>query len=67
MTIQGNYLGMPLEVSDLDIENVEYFRHCAAHNYPPATLRRLQPRSLSAHDRLPVVREPQLELGVSGS
>ena len=33
MTIQGNYLGMALEVSELDIENVEYFRHCAAHNY----------------------------------
>jgi uncharacterized OB-fold protein len=33
MTIQGNYIGMALEVSDLDVENVEYFRHCAAHDY----------------------------------
>jgi uncharacterized protein len=33
MTIQGNYIGMALEVSDLDVENVDYFRHCAAHDY----------------------------------
>jgi uncharacterized OB-fold protein len=33
MPIQANYLGMPLSIDDLDIENVEYFRHCAAHDF----------------------------------
>jgi uncharacterized OB-fold protein len=50
MTITANYLGMPLDVSGLDTENLEYFRHCAAHafhlqactacnliRYPPTT------------------------------
>jgi uncharacterized OB-fold protein len=29
----GNHLGMTFTVDDLDIENVEYFRHCAEHNF----------------------------------
>ena len=33
MAIQATYLGMPLEINDLDVENLAYFRHCAAHNY----------------------------------
>ena len=33
MAIRGDYLGMALSVDDLDIENVEYFRHCAEHNF----------------------------------
>jgi uncharacterized OB-fold protein len=50
MAIRGDYLGMALSIDDLDIENVEYFRHCAEHKfhlqqcedcnllrYPPAT------------------------------
>ena len=50
MTITANYLGMPLDISGLDVENLEYFRHCAAHafhlqqcagcglvRYPPTT------------------------------
>jgi len=50
MTIRANYLGMPLDISELDTENLEYFRHCAAHafhlqactacnllRYPPTT------------------------------
>lgn len=50
MAINAEYLGMPLIVNDLDIENIEYFRYCAEHNfhlqacaecnllrYPPAT------------------------------
>jgi uncharacterized OB-fold protein len=50
MTITANYLGMPLDISALDTENLEYFRHCAAHafhlqactacgliRYPPTT------------------------------
>jgi uncharacterized OB-fold protein len=50
MSIQANYLGMPLDIGDLDVENLEYFRHCAAHafhlqkcgacgllRYPPTT------------------------------
>ena len=31
--IQAQYLGMPLQVADLDHENLEYFRHCAAHDF----------------------------------
>jgi uncharacterized protein len=50
MAITANYLGMPLDISELDAENLEYFRHCAAHafhlqacsacnllRYPPTT------------------------------
>lgn len=33
MTIQAPYLGMPLEISELDVENLEYFKHCAAHDF----------------------------------
>jgi uncharacterized OB-fold protein len=33
MAIQAQYLGMPLDVSDLDVENLEYFRHCARHDF----------------------------------
>ena len=31
--IQTQYLGMPLQLADLDGENLEYFRHCAAHDF----------------------------------
>ncbi len=50
MTITANYLGMPLDINGLDTENLDYFRHCAAHafhlqackacnllRYPPTT------------------------------
>jgi len=33
MAINAAYLGMALDVNDLDIENVEYFKHCAAHDF----------------------------------
>jgi uncharacterized OB-fold protein len=33
MAIRAEYLGMPLSIDDLDIENLEYFRHCAAHDF----------------------------------
>jgi uncharacterized OB-fold protein len=33
MTIKAQYLGMPLDISELDVENLEYFRHCAAHDF----------------------------------
>ncbi len=33
MAIQANYLGMGLEVNDLEVENLEYFKHCAAHDF----------------------------------
>ena len=33
MAIDLEYLGMPLGISDLDGENLEYFRHCAEHNF----------------------------------
>lgn len=50
MGIQGDYLGMPLDINDLDTENLAFFGHCAAHafhlqkchachllRYPPTT------------------------------
>jgi uncharacterized OB-fold protein len=33
MSASGTYLGMNLQVEDLDIENGEYFRYCAAHEF----------------------------------
>ena len=33
MAIQANYLGMPLSLDDLDVENLAYFKHCAAHDF----------------------------------
>jgi uncharacterized OB-fold protein len=33
MAIQARYLDMPLDISDLDVENLAYFRHCAAHDF----------------------------------
>lgn len=33
MAVNAEYLGMPLRLSDLDTENLEYFRHCAAHQF----------------------------------
>ena len=50
MSVQGTYLGMPMAIDDLDVENLAYFKHCAEHRfhlqqcdacrllrYPPAT------------------------------
>jgi uncharacterized OB-fold protein len=33
MSIQANHLGMPLDVNGLDRENLDYFRHCAQHDF----------------------------------
>jgi uncharacterized OB-fold protein len=33
MGIQATYLGMTLEINDLDVENLAYFKHCAAHDF----------------------------------
>src|SRR5437868_8589883 len=33
MAIEGQYLGMGLRIDELDVENVEYFKHCAAHDF----------------------------------
>jgi uncharacterized protein len=33
MSITAKYLGMPLDISGLDGENLEHFRHCAAHDF----------------------------------
>lgn len=33
MAIRAEYLGMPLDLNDLDTENLTYFRHCAAHDF----------------------------------
>ena len=31
--LQATHLGMPLQVADLDHENLDYFKHCAAHDF----------------------------------
>src|SRR4051794_13139666 len=31
--IQATYLEMPLQLADLDHENLDYFRYCAAHDF----------------------------------
>ena len=31
--IQATYLGMPLQLADLELENLDYFKHCAAHDF----------------------------------
>jgi hypothetical protein len=33
MPLTGEHLGMPLYVDDLDIENLEYFKHCGAGQF----------------------------------
>jgi uncharacterized OB-fold protein len=33
MAVRAEYMGMGLSLDDLDIENVEYFKHCAAHDF----------------------------------
>ncbi len=33
MAINADYLGMKLDVSDLDGENLAFFKHCAAHDF----------------------------------
>jgi uncharacterized OB-fold protein len=33
MPIRADYLGMSLSIDDLDGENLEYFRHCAEHEF----------------------------------
>ena len=33
MNIQATYLGMPLDINDLDVENLAFFKHCAAHDF----------------------------------
>jgi uncharacterized protein len=33
MPIQAQYLGMPLDLNDLEVENRAYFKYCAEHNF----------------------------------
>ena len=33
MPIQAQYLGMPLSLDDLEVENLAYFKHCAEHDF----------------------------------
>jgi uncharacterized OB-fold protein len=33
MALQATHLGMTLSIADLDHENLDYFRHCAAHDF----------------------------------
>jgi uncharacterized OB-fold protein len=33
MAIRADYLGMTLNLNDLETENLEYFRHCAEHDF----------------------------------
>jgi len=48
MAIRGEYLGMGLTVDDLDVENLEYFRHCAEHDFHLQACAPMQPVALSA-------------------
>ena len=57
MPVRGEYMGMGLTIDDLDVENLEYFRHCAEHDFHlQACAMRSVP--LSADHRLPMVHEP---------
>jgi len=33
MPIQAQYLGMPLSLDDLEVENLAFFKHCAEHDF----------------------------------
>jgi uncharacterized protein len=33
MPVRGEYMGMGLTIDDLDAENLEYFHHCADHDF----------------------------------
>lgn len=33
MGIQATYLGMPLDLNDLDVENLAFFKYCAQHDF----------------------------------
>ena len=33
MTVEGEYLGMPLRIEASDVDNLAYFGHCAAHDF----------------------------------
>ena len=33
MAIRAEYLGMALELNDLEVENLAYFRYCAEHDF----------------------------------
>ncbi|MBY0319236.1 MAG: OB-fold domain-containing protein [Reyranella sp.] len=33
MGVQATYLGMPLSLDDLDVENLAFFKHCSAHSF----------------------------------
>jgi uncharacterized protein len=33
MRIEADYLGMRVELDDLDVENTTYFKYCAAHDF----------------------------------
>ena len=33
MALEGDRYGMKLTVNDLDVQNLEYFRHCSEHNF----------------------------------
>ena len=63
MAIQANYLGMPLDLDDLDVENLAYFKHCAAHDFHLQQCERLRPAALSADHGLSVVHEPEVAMG----
>ena len=80
MAIRGEYLGMTLTVDDLDIENLEYFRYCAEHDfhlqacaqcgrlrYPPTTacpFRSCGQVSLARTAKLALVRLRRSAMGV---
>ena len=62
MGIQATYLGMPLHLDDLDVENLAFFKH-VPRQLPLQKCAEVRTAALSADHRLPVVHEPRVGLG----
>ena len=63
MAIQAQYLGMALEHRRSRRREPRLFQALRGARFPPAAMRGLQPAALSADHGLPVVHEPERELG----
>ena len=66
MAIKADYLGMPLSLDDLDGENLEYFRHCAAHDFHLQQCDGVRPAALSAHHGVSLVHASRSQMGAGG-
>ena len=57
---------MSLSVEDLDHENLDYFKYCAAARLPSAEMRRLLAAALPADHGLPVVFQSAIDMDRGG-